>query len=1190
MINKFSERYDHVVRHGRKEKMIAGGMPANTFLSEADTFIEYAFERACAQLKEGMVTLNEWRSHKEQYIRLTETTIYDFEHFSRHDASHSISILETIVMVVGVDRIVQLSRGDLWLLLEAAYSHDIGMAMTGDELCELWKNKEFQKYLLNCLHSSEIGEREAAKFYHQMDNLIHRKDQMNGMEGQQTIVFEECWPVRISNYVEWLTTGYIRRNHAARNKKVRARIITLKDTSIPGRLYDAVVHISGLHTQDFEKIFEELPREMKGIGEELVHPQFTAAMLRLGDVLDVENNRFSIYALEHMLEVPPLSMVHYGKHKAIRTIQITSKKIDLTAESEQLQVCRETSQWFDLVDKEVNHVIAYWNNIAPKRLRGCRLRPSKCTVYRIIQNGQREEKLEYRTGDQRHFDIQKEKFLKLVEGLNIYKKYEFIREYMQNALDASKVQIWMDLKRHLYDEVLMKHDMEELMPYDIPKSVYEKYGVEVRIELNESEGDADEDAKSGHSHHYRRAQLIIEDKGIGMEKECLDVISCIGAGWKKRERYRNELGEMPRWLRPTGGFGIGLQSAFMVSDRVEIETRAQSGDEGGRRIIMRKQETGNIIESEECHKDDRGTKITIDVPISELLNWNVNLGENTSKEGASYLEKQHSDYNEMFSVDHLGEYILNVITEYLSKVIPDSVLPITIRMKGFGHKNLEGKLWKSFKLREENEKNAEQDKCDEIDWEGRSYQVFSAEDKGVCIWDKANETFVDLGWGKPNGKDSAKGVVCYKGIRMARTGILDQPIYQGFVMLIDYMGLDAGQDLQLNRNEFTPEAEKRHRGYVKQYIQIFMHLLTLYHEKKEMEKLFRLSYESVPEFVLSRILLSAKEDWDSLEKEVAKLCKGEKKDTYVIGKKQLLKEDPAESPDGEAAEKEFSLRYGERNGIANRGVDFLEFMQDYQNFVSDETDSEMLLLDGWYDMRDVGRSLESDDVSLTTPSLRDAISEMEQDKNTEDRKKDKMYISKLMIEGAYVCPELLQKLHTEEAYEEIPIRMQIDKDKNQWLFVTVFKKRKYIRKVAKNFYLHSYTNDGKEGRKVWKEAECPKELANLMVGGLPWQKGSLGEDHVLISPIPGAFRRRMEGKRYRNKREYQNTLEWERFKTELTSMEEFSFLISYVTDSTLNQELKGNAEEVQKQYLAYAKEIWKVVFEQGRADSGNEER
>lgn len=29
---------------------------------------------------------------------------------------------------------------------------------------------------------------------------------------------------------------------------------------------------------------------------------------------------------------------------------------------------------------------------------------------------------------------------------------------------------------------------------------------------------------------------------------------------------------MPKWLQPTAGFGIGLQSVFLVTDRFEIET------------------------------------------------------------------------------------------------------------------------------------------------------------------------------------------------------------------------------------------------------------------------------------------------------------------------------------------------------------------------------------------------------------------------------------------------------------------------------------------------------------------------------------------------------------------------------------------------------------------------------------------
>ena len=35
---------------------------------------------------------------------------------------------------------------------------------------------------------------------------------------------------------------------------------------------------------------------------------------------------------------------------------------------------------------------------------------------------------------------------------------------------------------------------------------------------------------------------------------------------------KKEIQSMPKWLQPTAGFGIGLQSVFLVTDRFEIET------------------------------------------------------------------------------------------------------------------------------------------------------------------------------------------------------------------------------------------------------------------------------------------------------------------------------------------------------------------------------------------------------------------------------------------------------------------------------------------------------------------------------------------------------------------------------------------------------------------------------------------
>lgn len=70
-------------------------------ISPADTYIEWFFEHKCKQLSNGFQIITEWRIRKQQYIQITNTTIFDFQHYSRHDATHSITILESIELLLG---------------------------------------------------------------------------------------------------------------------------------------------------------------------------------------------------------------------------------------------------------------------------------------------------------------------------------------------------------------------------------------------------------------------------------------------------------------------------------------------------------------------------------------------------------------------------------------------------------------------------------------------------------------------------------------------------------------------------------------------------------------------------------------------------------------------------------------------------------------------------------------------------------------------------------------------------------------------------------------------------------------------------------------------------------------------------------------------------------------------------------
>ena len=116
--------------------------------------------------------------------------------------------------------------------------------------------------------------------------------------------------------------------------------------------------------------------------------------------------------------------------------------------------------------------------------------------------------------------------------LPIRRLYRYI--YSFTAMDATRIQMWMDIKKGLYEDFIDPQIVrdENLQPFDIPKEVYDKYSVVLKVE--DIPGD------------YENILIVIEDDGIGMEKDCISVISTIGTGWRGRKKYDRIIKEMPR--------------------------------------------------------------------------------------------------------------------------------------------------------------------------------------------------------------------------------------------------------------------------------------------------------------------------------------------------------------------------------------------------------------------------------------------------------------------------------------------------------------------------------------------------------------------------------------------------------------------------------------------------------------------
>ena len=76
--------------------------------------------------------------------------------------------------------------------------------------------------------------------------------------------------------------------------------------------------VAQLHGEGFDEVMK-LHAEEDGVGNDTVHPRFIACMIRLGDLLDMDSDRFNAFSLATIEEMPESSKAHYDKHLYHRT-------------------------------------------------------------------------------------------------------------------------------------------------------------------------------------------------------------------------------------------------------------------------------------------------------------------------------------------------------------------------------------------------------------------------------------------------------------------------------------------------------------------------------------------------------------------------------------------------------------------------------------------------------------------------------------------------------------------------------------------------------------------------------------------------------------------------------------------------------------------------------------------------------
>lgn len=491
---------------------------------------------------------SQWDFDEKLIPKALQTIGSLFPHYSRHDESHSKQILVNIERLLG-DNIGLLTATDTWLLLESAYWHDIGMVVPHGDLQNAVDDPEFQEFV----------ESIRAQQHHELHSFACAFK----LKADPTLIFEYSTPLEMVSKFRELMAEWFRRKHPARAEQiVRAPMSTVGINSprtelIPARLFKLLGRICQMHGAPFGDLLAEsgLPFREAGLAQDDCHPRFVACLLRMGDLLDLDDNRFCP-VMQRIAgnERSDVSKAHEDKHAGMRHLRIDQERIEVTAECETIDGYLETFRWFDWLKREVQDQRSHWRDIVPNRELGLlpMLGPVSVRLggnLQILKDGERPA-----------FSVDAAKAIELLQGNNLYEsRFVFIRELLQNAVDATLLRIWLTNRKKHNEDFWKAPDREEM------RTLFES--APISVELVESTHN--KDIANGKSVWT----LTLRDEGTGISRSDLEYMLRIGGSQRNIERQR-EINQMPEWMKPSGTFGIGLQSVFMLCNEISLQTKS----------------------------------------------------------------------------------------------------------------------------------------------------------------------------------------------------------------------------------------------------------------------------------------------------------------------------------------------------------------------------------------------------------------------------------------------------------------------------------------------------------------------------------------------------------------------------------------------------------------------------------------
>ena len=417
-----------------------------------------------------------------------------FSNYTGHGIDHSKMTIKYMSNLI--DDFNDMSDLELTILIYCGLLHDIGMVITDYEI-ELFKSNKFllTEFKYECVNDKYNDEHISLQEIirpihgrHSKDHILNfMLDEKNGLKS----LF--CIPERTNTYFA-----------------------------------EEVANICMAHNEEFDWLKCNLiDDDVKGIYH--LNPQFIAVILRLADLLDIDENRTPVY-LYNLLNPQGNSSLEWKQHfiienseKVVFDEKTGFKTFIFYGESKEPDVHRKILKYIDYINSEIRNATSLSENMRELKY-----------LLKIKSNVNNRIRTKTFNFSDFKLSLNYAAVTNLLMGENIYgdKKYG-LRELIQNSIDACK---------------LMREESKHIQQFQ-----REQYKPYIRIELDRD-----------------RNKVTIADNGIGMSLQILKkYFFNVGVSYYSSDEYKFKGYK----YEPIGKYGIGFLSCFMLSEKVAIITK-----------------------------------------------------------------------------------------------------------------------------------------------------------------------------------------------------------------------------------------------------------------------------------------------------------------------------------------------------------------------------------------------------------------------------------------------------------------------------------------------------------------------------------------------------------------------------------------------------------------------------------------